>query len=256
MRVQGQDELGGKGPPPHAEVDAVSPDHPPQVEVQPLAGAPLSGRGKEVAHAGVSRQAPSPIDAGGVEGEDPAREGGESGTDVLVLGGEALGEERFHRSVRRAHLPDEGEQARDVAPRHPSVAERPQPPRGVRRVELVDRGRGAGTEDREHGGDAPLDLEHGPEREARRHEADDLPVLRRRLGPDELEGIGVNKAVVVAAVEPLEPPSHLVDTHPLIVADAERAVAPFARRLRPLPRPAGARPSKLPRPRRPNTMRA
>jgi hypothetical protein len=63
---------------------------------------------------------------------------------------------------------------------------------------------GPRAQDREHGRDAALDRADVAEGEARREQPHDLAVGVRRLGPDELQRIGVDEPVVVLKVEAVE----------------------------------------------------
>ena len=63
------------------------------------------------------------------------------------------------------------------------------------------------------GGDAALDLEHVAVGEGRRDHAHHLSVLVRILGAHELQGVGIDEAVIVMEVELVEAAAQLVETH-------------------------------------------
>jgi len=65
----------------------------------------------------------------------------------------------------------------------------------------------------ERGSDAALDLDDVSVGQGGRQEADHLAVLVGGLCADELQGIGVHEAVIVAEVQRVEPPAQVVDAH-------------------------------------------
>ena len=103
-----------------------------------------------------------------------------------------------------AHLFQEQEKAGDVAAIVEPVLEPAQEALRFPRVEAVDGLRGMLAQRLDHARDAALDLLDVPVGQGGGDQADDFAVRVRRLLADELQGVGVDEAMVVVRVEVVE----------------------------------------------------
>ena len=203
MGVERNDEPGRGHQCPRSEVDGVAPDHPPQKEIQPLAGAPLRGTREEITDAWTLWNAA--VCGRQVGLQRAHRERLESQPDVRCGQVIARHEEPLD-GPRFPQYPLQDEQQRDdVASPDPAMHERIERCAMTCRIERPDKRRRPRPHHRqqrfnglEHAGDTA-------ERQRGGAEADDLAVVRRRVAPDDVNRIGGGVYVIERPVEIVEP---------------------------------------------------
>ncbi len=202
VRIEWNNQLGGRHARPDAEVDLVRPHHPAQVEVQAFARAPRGRTGKEVAHAGPARH-PS-VGAADVERQGASREAVERGADIFMLVRQAFDEELLDASVAIEHLAQNPEQRDQVNAARPPVHHRAK--LGVRGVgfEASHEGGRMRSHDPEQRGDRVDDARDAAERQRRGAEPGDFAILVARIRPHEMHGIRRRLLAVVGVVQHVE----------------------------------------------------
>src|SRR5262245_7136494 len=156
MGVEGHHKLCGRHAGPHTEVEAVATHHPPQEQVETLAGAPRRRSRKEVAHAGPLGNATS-ICMRQIERECSPRETVERRSDVFDSSAVTLEKKPFDGSGLFDHLLHHPDESHEIDTADPPVDDRLELASFARGFELSDIARGLVT----HHGENPLDrLQH------------------------------------------------------------------------------------------------
>ena len=140
VRIQRYDELGPVDSRPGSEVDVVAPNHPPQVEIQSLAGAPVRRPGKEVPDSLTCRRAT--IHTTNV---DPTRAGAEvikRRANVFSFRAVSREKEVLDRASGVNHVTQHHEQRNEIASTNPPMAKDPDRSMASARIELAHEGRG------------------------------------------------------------------------------------------------------------------
>lgn len=202
VRIERNDQLGGRHARPDAEIDLVRPHHPAQVQVQALARAPRGRTGKEVAHPGALRY--TSVGASNVERQGASREAVERGADIFMLVRQAFDKELLEASVTIEHLAQNPEQRDQVNAARPAVHHRAK--LGVRGVgfEASHEGGRMRSQDPEQRGNRVDDARDPAKRECRRAEPGDLAILVAAIRPHEMHGVCRRLLAVVGVVELVE----------------------------------------------------
>ena len=195
-------EPRGRHAAPDAEVEGVPPHHPPQEQVQPLAGAAGRRPREEVATPG--RRGARPYAARRSSASARVEKRSSAGPTSGAAGSSPSRKNPSIDPAALEHLPQHPQQ-RDSRRRASSGARAPRN-RGAS-ADGIERAN-VGRRPRPHERQQPLDrLQHArdaAERQRRRAEPDDLAVVGARVAPDDLNRIGRRVRSVEAGVETVE----------------------------------------------------
>ena len=203
VRVERHDEPGRGHARPHAEIQRVAAHHPPQEQIEPLAGAAGRRAREEIAHA-VALPLERTVCRGHVQLERSNRKAVERVRDVGGGWVVAFEEEPLDRARTVDHLLDDPQQRDDVRSANPAVhepGERLPLSDGIERAHV---GRRPIADDRQQPLDRLQDARHPAEGERRRAEADDLAIVGPLVAPDDLNRIGRRIGIVELGVEPVQ----------------------------------------------------
>ncbi len=203
VRIERNDEPRRGHKCPCSEIDRIAPDHPAQEQIQPLAGAARGRAREEIADAGSLRNSAicdAQIRLQGTDRERLEREANVRCRGVVTGDEEALDRPRFAE-----HPLQDQQQRHEIASTDPAMYEGLDRGSMQRWIERPDEGRWTGPHDREQRFDRLEDAGHTAERERRGAERDDLAIVRRRVAPDDVDGISRGGDVVKRAIEVFEP---------------------------------------------------
>ena len=119
MRIQRHHELGPVDPRPGSEVDMVTPNHPPEVEIQTLAGAPIGRSGKEVPDPLACR--PAAIHTTEVNLTGTGAEIVKGRADVFSVRAVSAEKKPFDRTRRLDHVTQDDKERDKITPTDPPV---------------------------------------------------------------------------------------------------------------------------------------
>ena len=202
MSIERHDQLRGRHPLPHAEIERVAADHPAEKQIQPLARGSGRRPREEVTDARTFRDAA----VRGLQIERHRARGKtvERGREVVGCGVPPFEKEPLHRSGAIHHLPKQPQHGDDVGFARPAVDDAGKRRAVAARIEPAHIGGGRRPDHGQHPLDRLQHAGHAPERERGGDEPDDLPVVVSSKPPDDLDRVGRGIRVVEIGVQLVE----------------------------------------------------
>ena len=200
--IEGNDEPGRGHECPHSKVNFVTPNHPAQKQIEPLAGASRRRPGEEITDARPLRH--SAVSRTKIGVQRASGKGVERGPDIRSCDVVAFNEETLDGACFPEHSLQDEQQGNEISTSDPAVDHWID---GCSIAFCVEAPHEAGRM-RSHGGEKRLDrvqdARDAAKGERRRAEADDLAVLRRCVAPDDVNRVGRRVDVIECPVEILE----------------------------------------------------
>jgi hypothetical protein len=212
VRIERNDEPGRGHECPRSEIDSVTANHPPQEQIEPLARAASRRAREEVTDSWPLGYLP--VRRPEIRFKSAGGKGIERRADVGGCGIIAFNKEALYRTGFAKHALQDQQQRDKVAAANPAVHDRIDSGSMLPRVEVADETGRARSDRRQERLDGIQDAGDPAKGERRSAEPDHLPIVRRRVAPDDVNRVGRGVDVIEGAVQIVEPRRKLARIRP------------------------------------------